>query len=43
MLFLLAALLGYLAMRFVKKASPPTPTQAIEEATRTVETVQSHV
>ena len=33
MLFLLAALLGYLAMRFVRKASPPTPTQAIEEAT----------
>jgi cobalamin biosynthesis protein CobD/CbiB len=42
-LFLLAALAGYLAMRFVRKASPPTPTQAIEEATRTVETLQSHV
>jgi len=43
MLFLLAALVGYLALRFARKASPPTPTQAIEEATRTVETVQSHV
>ena len=43
MLFLLAALAGYLAMRFVRKATPPTPTQAIEEATRTVETLQSHV
>ena len=42
-LLLLAAVAGFLAKRFVSKASPPTPTQAIEEATRTVETLQSHV
>jgi nitrate/nitrite transporter NarK len=42
-LLLLAALAGFLAMRFARKASPPQPVQAIEEATRTVETLQSHV
>jgi hypothetical protein len=30
-------------MRFVRKAMPPQPAQAIEEAERTVETVKSHV
>jgi positive regulator of sigma E activity len=42
-LLLLAALAGFLAMRFARKASPPQPVQAIEEAARTVETLQSHV
>ena len=42
-LFLLAALAGYLALRFARKASPPTPSQAIDEAGRTIETLQSHV
>ncbi len=42
-LLLLAAVAGFLAKRFVSKASPPTPTQALEEAARTVETLQSHV
>ena len=43
MLVLLAAIAGFLAKRFAGKASPPTPSQALEEATRTVETLQSHV
>ena len=43
MLLLLAAIAGFLAMRFARKASPPTPTKALEEAARTVETLQSHV
>jgi hypothetical protein len=30
-------------MRLVRKASPPKPSQALEEAARTVETLQSHV
>ena len=38
-----AAIAGFLAMRFARKASPPTPSQALEEAARTVETLQSHV
>ena len=42
-LLLLAAVAAFLAKRFVSKVSPPTPTQAIEEAARTVETLQSHV
>jgi len=42
-ILLLAAIAGFLAMRFAKKASPPTPEQAIEEAERTVETLRSHV
>ncbi len=35
LLFLLAALAGFLAYRFVKKGAPPTPDLAIEEAKRT--------
>jgi H+/Cl- antiporter ClcA len=31
-LILLAALAGFLAYRFIKKGSPPTPTMAMEEA-----------
>src|SRR6476619_173345 len=42
-ILLLAAIAGFLAMRFAKKASPPKPEQAIEEAERTVETLRSHV
>ncbi len=43
LLLLFAATAGFLASRFAKKASPPKPEQAIEEAERTVETLQSHV
>ena len=43
MILLLAAIAGFLATRFAKKASPPKPAQAIEEAERTVETLRSHV
>ena len=42
-LLLAAAIAGFLAVRFVRKASPPKPSQALEEAARTVETLQSHV
>jgi H+/Cl- antiporter ClcA len=43
LILLLAAIAGLLAARFAKKASPPRPAQAIEEAERTVETLRSHV
>ena len=42
-ILLVAAIAGFLAMRFAKKATPPKPTLAIEEAERTVGTLQSHV
>jgi H+/Cl- antiporter ClcA len=42
-ILLLAALSGWLAMRFARKASPPTPSQAIEEAERTAQVIQSRV
>jgi nitrate/nitrite transporter NarK len=42
-LLLVAAIAAYFAVRFARKASPPKPTQALEEAARTVETLQSHV
>jgi len=42
-IFALAAVAGLLARRFASKATPPTPTQAVEEAHRTVETLRSHV
>ncbi|MEA2366333.1 MAG: hypothetical protein QOI32_1845, partial [Thermoleophilaceae bacterium] len=35
LLFLLAGLAGFLALRLFKKGSPPTPDLAIEEARRT--------
>jgi uncharacterized membrane protein YqjE len=38
-LFLLGALAGLLAMRFVKRGSPPTPQMAIEEGKLIKETV----
>ena len=43
MLLLVAAIAGILAKRFARKATPPQPEQALEEAARTVETMQSHV
>ncbi len=42
-ILLLAAIAGLLAVRFARKASPPKPAQAIEEAERTVEALRSHV
>ena len=42
-LFVVAAIAGFLAVRFVRKASPPTPSQALEEASRTIETFEGHV
>ena len=42
-IFALAAVAGLLARRFARKATPPTPTQAVEEAQRTVTTLRSHV
>ena len=39
LLFLLGALGGLLAFRFIKKATPPTPAMAIEEAQLIRETV----
>lgn len=42
-LFLAAAIAAFLAVRFVRKASPPTPTQALEEAARTLQTFEGHV
>jgi hypothetical protein len=40
-LFLLGGLAGYLASRAFKRASPPTPNLAIDEAKRIQETVKS--
>jgi protein-S-isoprenylcysteine O-methyltransferase Ste14 len=42
-LFVLAAVAGFLAVRFIRQASPPTPSQALEEASRTLETFEGHV
>jgi hypothetical protein len=39
---LVAAILGFLAMRFARKASPAKPVQAIEEAERTAKMLDSH-
>ena len=41
-LFAAAAIAGLMAVRFAKKASPPVPTQTIDEAKRTVETLRTH-
>ena len=43
LILLLAAIAGFLAVRFAQKASPPKPEQAIEEAERTVEALRTHV
>jgi hypothetical protein len=42
-ILLLAALTGFLAIRSARKATPATPSQAIEEAGRTVDALRSHV
>ena len=42
-ILLVAAILGYLAVRFARKAVPPKPELALEEAERTIGTLQSHV
>jgi 4-amino-4-deoxy-L-arabinose transferase-like glycosyltransferase len=42
-LFLAAAIAAFLAVRSIKKASPPQPAQALEEAARTLETFESRV
>jgi Putative Actinobacterial Holin-X, holin superfamily III len=43
MIVIVAAILGLLARHFARKASPPKPEQAIEEAERTMEMLDSHV
>lgn len=43
LLILVAATAGFLAARFARKASPAKPSQALEEAERTLEMLQSHV
>ena len=40
-LFLFAAIAGYLGLRWIKKGAPPTPDMAIDEAKRIKETVKS--
>ncbi len=40
-ILLLGLIAGYLAMRFIKKGSPPTPQMAIEEGKLIKETVQT--
>ena len=42
-ILVLAAVAGLLARRSARKASPPKPSQAIEEAQQTVEALRSHV
>lgn len=42
-ILLVAGILGFLAMRFARKAVPPKPELAIEEAERTIGALQSHV
>ena len=42
-ILVLAAIAGLLARRSARKASPPKPSQAIEEAQQTVEALRSHV
>jgi hypothetical protein len=41
-ILMVGAVLALLAVRFARKASPPVPTQAIDEAKRTVKTIRSH-
>ena len=43
LLVALAAIAGFLSRRFARKASPSQPALALEEAARTVETLQRHV
>jgi Putative Actinobacterial Holin-X, holin superfamily III len=39
-MLLVAGILGFLAMRFAQKASPPQPSQAIQEAELTLKTLR---
>jgi uncharacterized membrane protein YqjE len=41
LLFILAAIAGFIAYKLVRRGTPPTPKMAIEEAQRVRETVQS--
>ena len=41
-ILLVAGILGFLAMRFARKASPPQPSQAIQEAELTVRTLRGN-
>jgi Putative Actinobacterial Holin-X, holin superfamily III len=41
-IFLVAGILGFLAMRFARKASPPQPSQAIKEAEWTLRTLRGN-
>ena len=41
-ILLIAGLLGFLAMRFARKASPPQPSQAIQEADLTLKTLRGN-
>ena len=41
-LFLIAAVLGILALSSIKRGTPPVPEQAIEEAKRTSAALRSH-
>ena len=41
-ILLVSVVLGFMAVRFAKKAGPATPAQAIDEAELTVETLRSH-
>ncbi len=41
LLFILAAIAGFLGLRWIKKGAPPTPDMAIDEAKRIKETVQT--
>ncbi len=43
LLLFVAAIAGFLAVRFARKVAPPKPAQALEEAGRTVEILKSHV
>ncbi len=40
-LFLIAAIAGFVGLRWIKKGAPPTPDMAIDEAKRIKETVSS--
>jgi hypothetical protein len=41
-ILLVAGILGFLAMRFAQKASPPQPSQAIREAELTLKTLRGN-
>jgi Putative Actinobacterial Holin-X, holin superfamily III len=41
-ILLVAGILGFLAMRFAQKASPPQPSQAIQEAELTLKTLRGN-